>query len=73
MVVKAVFLIEGMECPACAMRLEGIEEIEGVRSADASYIKGHMVVNFDADKVSEEQISTEISRLGYTVKEVVRS
>lgn len=73
MVIKTIFLIDGMECPSCAMKLEGIEDIEGVRGAQASYIKGHMVVNFDEDKISEDQISAEISRLGYTVKGVVRA
>ncbi len=73
MAVKAVFAIEGMECPSCAMRLEGMEDtLDGVRSVEASYLKGQMVVEYDEKKIGEPQIAVEVSRLGYRVTGVSR-
>ena len=58
--------IQGMECPNCAMRLEGIEDtLVGVLRAEASYQKGCMTVEFDEMQVNEAQIAAAIQRLGY--------
>lgn len=64
---KIVFRVEGMECPNCAMTLEGMEDrLAGVRMVEASYRKGQMTVEFDETKISAAEIIAEVRRLGYT-------
>jgi copper chaperone CopZ len=66
--VKAIFTVDGMECPACSMLLEGIEDtLDGIHSIEASYHKGLLVIDYDEKKVSEAQISDEVLSLGYRV------
>lgn len=71
MTKRITVIIQDMECPNCAMRLESIEDkLEGVLLAEASYQKGHMVVEFDEKQINEAQIQAEIQRLGYQVSEI---
>ncbi|MHB8933029.1 MAG: cation transporter [Bellilinea sp.] len=58
--------IQGMECPNCAMILEGIEDkLAGVLFAEASYRKEVLVVEYDGSILNLEQIKAEVKRLGY--------
>ncbi|MHB8808191.1 MAG: heavy-metal-associated domain-containing protein [Anaerolineaceae bacterium] len=67
---KITLQIQGMECPNCAMILEGIEDnLQGVIMAEASYHKTQMIVEYEEKIITEEQIKTEIQRLGYKVVE----
>lgn len=60
--------ITDMECPNCAMILEGIEDsLPGIERAEASYHKGQLTVEFDAARVSEAQIRQAVVEKGYTV------
>ena len=55
-----------MECPNCAMHLEGLEdEVPGVKRITASYKKQTMEVDFDETRVSVEQIITAANTIGY--------
>jgi copper chaperone CopZ len=70
---KILITIEGMECPNCVMKLEGIEDkLPGIFRAEASYHKGQMIVEFDENKINEAQIQTEIYRLGFQVKAIAK-
>jgi len=72
MTKKIMLKIEGMECPNCSMILERIEDkLNGVISAAASYHKAQMVVEFNETLVTEEQIKTEVNRLGYEVTNTI--
>jgi copper chaperone CopZ len=63
--------IQGMECPNCAMKLEGIEDkLPGVLRAEASYKKGWMTVEYNEAQVSEADIKTAVKRLGFEVTAV---
>jgi len=63
--------VEGMECPNCVMKLEGIEDrLPGIVRAEASYHKGKMTVEFDETRVNEEQIRADILRQGFEVRAV---
>lgn len=71
MTKRITLTIQGMECPNCAMKLEGIEDkLAGVLRAEASYQKGWMKVEYNEAQISETQITAEIQRLGYAVAEV---
>jgi copper chaperone CopZ len=65
---KIILKIEDMHCSNCVMILERIEDkLDGVLTAEASYHKGQMVVEYDEDKLEVEQIKAEILRMGYHV------
>jgi copper chaperone CopZ len=64
--MKKTFRVPDMECPNCAMHLEGLEdELPGVKRIDASYKKQLMEVEFDETKVSIEQIISAANAIGY--------
>jgi copper chaperone CopZ len=66
--LKQIFRVTDMHCPACVMRLEGLEDdLPGVRRVRASYHKQQMEVEYDELKLSAEQIVAAIRKLGYTV------
>ena len=64
--MKKVFTVRDMECPNCAMHLEGLEdELPGVKSISASYKKQTMEIEFDENKLSIEQIIAAANAIGY--------
>jgi copper chaperone CopZ len=64
--IRKTFRIRGMTCPNCAMNIERLEDdLPGIRSVTASYLKGSMEVEFDERRVSEEEILAAVARLGY--------
>ena len=66
--MKQSFRIPDMECPSCAMRLEGLEDdLPGVKRVRASYAKQQMEVEFDETRLTPADIVAAIQKLGYTV------
>jgi copper chaperone CopZ len=64
--MKKTFRVPDMECPNCAMHLEGLEdELPGVKQINASYKKLTMEVEFDESKLSIEQIIAAANLIGY--------
>ncbi len=64
--MKKVFRVRDMECPNCAMHLEGLEdELPGVERISASYKKQLMEVEFDEAKLTVEQIIAAANAIGY--------
>lgn len=69
---KKKFNIDGMHCTSCAMSIDmDLEDLEGVKEAKTSYAKGETEVEFDEEKVKEEQILEIIQKLGYQASPVV--
>ncbi len=67
--MKQVFHVPDMHCPACVMRLEGIEdELPGIRRIAASYRKQRLEVEFDETAVNEAQIVAAAEVLGYALQ-----
>ncbi len=59
-----------MHCPACVMRLEGLEDdLPGIERVRASYQRGQMEVEYDERTITTAQIVAAVQRLGYTVSE----
>lgn len=55
-----------MHCTACSINIDfDLEDIEGVCSAKTSYAKQETEVEFDADKLSIQQIIKQIKKSGY--------
>jgi copper chaperone CopZ len=64
--MKKTFRVPDMECPNCAMHLEGLEdELPGIKRVTASYKKQIMEVDFDESKLSVEQIILAANAIGY--------
>ncbi len=65
--IKQTFRVADMHCSNCAMRIESLEdELPGVKSISASYVKGQMVVEFDEARISAEAIIAAVAEKGYT-------
>jgi len=64
--MKKTFRVPDMECPNCAMHLEGLEdELPGVKRVSASYKKLTMEVEFDEAKLTVDQIIQAANAIGY--------
>lgn len=58
--------IEGMHCTSCAMNIDfDLEDTEGILSVRTSYAASVCEVEFDREKVSEQQIIEVIKETGY--------
>jgi Cu+-exporting ATPase len=69
--IQKTFRIRGMTCPNCAMNIERLEDdLPGIRTLTASYLKGSMEVEFDEGRISEAEIVVAVARLGYQVEAV---
>lgn len=61
------FKVPDMDCTACVMHLEGIEDkLSGVEMIDANYRKQRMTVEYDESEVSEQDIISAVKKEGYT-------
>ena len=59
--------VEGMHCGACATGIQMISEgLDGVQSAFVDYDKKTGTLEFDDEKIKQEDIFSEIAKLGYT-------
>jgi copper chaperone CopZ len=66
--IKRTFRVEGMECVGCTIAVEGaLEDVPGIKSAAASYIKQVADVEYDETQVTETQIAAAVERAGYTL------
>ncbi len=68
---KEILRIRGMTCAACVRRVEtGIKSVDGVRDAAVNLAAGKVLVDYDAERVSLEEIRSRIEELGYEPLEV---
>jgi copper chaperone CopZ len=66
---KVVFKIVDMDCVSCSISIDGdLEDSEGVKKARTSYAKSLTEVEFDPEKISEEEILKVIKQAGYTAE-----
>jgi copper chaperone CopZ len=64
--IKKTFKVEDMHCANCAMKLESLEDdLEGVKEINASYHKLEMIVEYDENVVSVDEIVTAVKQMGY--------
>ena len=64
--IKKTFYIRGMHCVACAMTIDGVlEDLPGVRSATTHYARQIVNVEYDDQKVTDDQIILAIHTSGY--------
>jgi copper chaperone CopZ len=64
--IKKTFKIPDMSCSNCAMKLEALEDtLDGVREVNASYHRLEMVIVYDENKLTDEQIIAAVNKKGY--------
>lgn len=67
--MKQIFLVRDMQCPACVMRLEAIEDaLPGVRRVTGSYRRQRLDVDYDDAEVTEAEIVAAAEALGYAIQ-----
>ena len=65
--LKQTFRVSDMHCSNCAMKIEGLEDdLPGVKSVNASYQKGLVVVEYDETRLTAEAVIQAIKKQGYT-------
>lgn len=69
--MKKKLKIEGMHCSSCALTIDmDLEDLEGVKQSKTSYAAQVTEVEFESDKVKEEDLIEVIKKAGYTVVDV---
>jgi P-type Cu+ transporter len=64
---KITLTVSDMHCVNCAMTLQSLEDdLPGVKTVEASYRSGKMVVEFDEAILDEAKIIAAVKGLGYT-------
>ncbi|MCC6906226.1 MAG: heavy-metal-associated domain-containing protein [Anaerolineae bacterium] len=65
---KQQFKVEGMHCSGCVMAVEAaLEDLPGVKSAKANYVRAVAEVEYDAGQVSQQQMAEALQEIGYTL------
>ncbi|WP_432409579.1 heavy metal translocating P-type ATPase [Wukongibacter sp. M2B1] len=60
------FKIEGMTCAACVRAVErAIGKLEGIEEVNVNLATEKMIVKYDEEKASEEQIAKTVNKAGY--------
>lgn len=61
------FRIEGMDCAACAVKIENaMRRLPGVSDINVSYTSERLSLSLDADRTAESAVEGKIRALGYT-------
>jgi len=65
-IIKKKLKIDGMHCTSCAMNIDfDLEDLNGVKNVKTNYAKQESEVEFDEEKVKEEEIIKTIEKTGY--------
>ena len=64
---KKEYKVVGMDCPSCAMLIEGELEDAGVENASCSYAEEKLLVEFDEEQIDETKIEEVIKQTGYSL------
>lgn len=67
---KATIRLETLTCPSCVLKIEAAtKSLDGVvqESVDVLFNSSRVKLDFDADKISIEEIEKAITALGYEV------
>lgn len=71
---KKAFKIEGMTCSACANRVERfVKKLEGVNSASVNFATETLDVEFDENKLNNENIEATVVKAGYGIKKNMKT
>ncbi len=58
----------GMDCTSCKMKIEGaLERLKGVDEASVTVATGRLVVSYDPEQLTQNDIEARVKSLGYTI------
>lgn len=64
--MKAKFDLRGMTCAACAANItRAVNALKGINSVEVRIIQSDMTVDFDENRLNEDEIITAVTRAGY--------
>ena len=63
---KSKFTVGGMTCSACSAHVQKAVEKLGVKSVQVNLLKNNMLVEYDQNKITDEQIINAVIKAGYT-------
>lgn len=64
--IKTIFKIQGMHCASCAMTIERVvSKIPGVKVAQVNFAAETLLVEFDENQVSPEDLKESVNSVGY--------
>ena len=67
--MKIKLAIKGMHCNSCAMLIENeLQEKTGIKKSSIDYASEKAEIEFDDKKISEQEITETIKKLGYEAK-----
>ena len=62
--------VDGIICPNCTYEINSrLQRADGILSAKTSYIKSEVTVEFDPDRITEQEIEAQLAKMGYPVGE----
>lgn len=64
--MKKTYKIEGMHCASCAKLIE-MELKDKVKNISVNYKTGTAIIEFDNNKISENEIKSIIIKAGYKI------
>lgn len=68
-VTSSSFNVTGMTCGGCEAGVRRVvKKLEGIEAVEASYKNGTATVDYQADKVTPDDIIAAIEKLGYTAE-----
>ena len=60
--------VDGIICPNCTYEINSrLQRADGILSAKTSYIKSEVTVEFDPDRIAEQEIEAQLAKIGYPV------
>ena len=72
--MKKSLKVEGMTCSACSSRVERfVRKLDGVNEANVNFATETLNVDFDADKLTVNDIENTVIKAGYKVKKDIKS
>ncbi len=67
---KEIYKIKGMHCASCALTIEGVvSRLPGVRSAQVNFASETLLVEFEEDKTTKEEVKKAVKSVGYDIKD----
>src|SRR4030042_3943808 len=69
---KIIVNIDNIHCGDCALNIErSVEHVQGVLSAEVSYVLSTATIYYDPHRVEEDRIKKAVTKPGYAVKETL--
>jgi Cu2+-exporting ATPase len=68
--MKQIYRVDGMSCAACSSSVEStLQSIDGVKSALVNLTEASVLVDYDPEKVSFQQMKEPLEKIGYYLRE----